>query len=328
MFKISQLISHKFEPINRNPNICKPEPTFDRIPYYYNGRPNNNGTIFQILESFLGGLYIRVEKQEYSIITNTNQGSIVWYIDMEFPFIIKENLPKLSKFAITDSDFKPGDLWISKPSHPHLGSGKWIEIGSKKQLSKRRPFTLNNISGNWVLQPLLSNLILWDNYFKFDIRTYAVVYNIEDNFYGICYRYGVGRKCVNVYNPKKDPNSAITNISVQDKIPGYDPKIHLPLIYDDIGVSAKILKELIETSGLKRDPRKDIQFLILGLDIIFLDDGSPKLIEVNANPYLNTNIDNNEKIAILGFICGAFGHLLPSLIKKTKCKLGEDWIQI
>lgn len=311
--------------------------TKKKIKVYSSGRANNFGKVLEKLDYYLPKIYTIIDgsgpnSEDKAMISNSNRKDIMcWYIDMDHKFTLKENLPLVSKYAITSKDHHGGrnSLWISKPSHPYIGSGKYIIIGSKKKVESRPDVIHDGEPLKWVVQPLLTNVILWFDRFKFDIRTYAIVYNIEDNFYGACYRMGICRRSIKDHNPTKNPTSAITNISIQEKIPGYDAEFHMPMIYDDLKIGCNILEELIKNSGLRRDHRKKLQFYILGMDILFLDDGTPKLIEVNTDPYFEVKDDvkaeNNEKMVSTGFILGAFGHILPNLLEGKNIRELDDW---
>lgn len=300
-------------------------PNYPKVKYFYSGKINNYGNVFKILGEYLSDIYQEVDCEENSVISNSNNTSIGWYIDMDIYFILKENIPLVSSYAITSKDYKRGDLWISKPSHPYVGSGKFIEIGPKYKIEKREAKIYLGKPITWVLQPLLNDVKLFNEKYKFDLRTYAVIYNFKDTFKAASYKIGIARRCVNIYNPRVDPLSAISNISIQEKIHGYDAEFNLPLIYDDVNMTKDILNDVLSNVNLKRDYRKKIQFLILGLDILIMKDGSFKLIEINADPYFETVDENNEKIASMGFIDGAFGKILPSLLNGKNVNKMKDW---
>lgn len=299
----------------------------DKIKVYSSGKVNNYGKVLEKMEFYLPEIYEIVETEDKALISNSNRkDAMSWYIDMDHVFTLKSVLPIVSAYAITDKDLD-SNIWISKPSHPHIGSGQHIEVGTKTKLMKRKPVFFRKEKLQWVLQPLLTNVLLWSGHHKFDIRTYAVIYNVGDIFKAACYKVGICRRCVNVHDPIKDPMSAISNISVQHKIHGYDSEFHMPMIYDDINVGCNMLTDILSKTTLKRDPRKKTQFLIIGMDILFLADGTPKLIEVNTDPYIEIQscVTNNEKMASEGFILGAFGYILPSLLKGTGIRKMKDW---
>lgn len=320
---ISKLITRNFKGNRLKVSKDEDTPDYD-VTVFSSGTKTNYGTLLIALPSLIPSMYTRVDDDVLADITNNNRGELVWYIDGSDEFTIKGNLPKVSKFAITESE-NESSLYISKPSHAHIGSGKFIMIGHKEDLMKRPPQHFRKEKLEWVVQPLLTDILLWKNQFKFDLRLYSVIYNIEDKFYAACYRTGIGRVCVNIHDPVKDPSSAITNISIQEKIPGYDHRVHMPLIYDDIGLNAIMMKDLLEKSTLTRDPEKEIHILILGLDIIFGGDGRPYLIEVNKDPALEWKKDNNEAIASKGFILGVFGYLIPALTRWQNVTELDGW---
>ena len=296
-----------------------------KVKYFFTGKMNNHANIFSILEEYLSEIYEEVDCEDKADISNSNNTSIGWYIDMDIYFILKENIPFVSSYAITAKDYKRRDLWISKPSHLYVGSGKFIEIGPKYKLEKRAAKMYLGKPITWILQPLISDLKLWHNKHKFDLRTYAVIYNVKDIFKAACYKIGIARRCVNEYNPRVDPLSAISNISIQEKIHGFDAEFNVPLIYDDVHMTKDILQDVLRNVTFTRDHRKKVQFLILGLDILIMKDGSFKLIEINSDPYFETVDENNEKIASMGFVMGAFGHILPTLLNGKNIYKLKDW---
>lgn len=298
-----------------------------KIPIYSSNTKTNYGDMLSELPNILPKVYVKTDIESESLVTNSNRGILAWYVDGSELFTLKENLPKVSRYAITDKNSK-SLLWISKPSHPYIGSGKYIIIGTRKEVNYRKDEYFKGEKLKWVVQPLLMDIFLWHEKYKFDLRLYAVVFNIKDKFHVASYNIGIGRRCVDIHDPKKNPMSAITNISVQEKIKGYDPEFHLPLIYDDSCIGISLVKDFVYASNLKRDYRKKNQILILGLDVIFMSDGTPRLIEVNHGPALEhrTMINNNEKIASLGFILGLYGHIIPRLLNDVSIDHLPDWI--
>lgn len=296
---------------------------------------NNYGPLLNMLPSILPDVYIKTDDINKSDVCNKNTGLIGWYIDGMEEFILKENLVRSSRYSIMniDSVKNPGkdprkdQLYISKPSHLYVGSGKYILIGTKKEVLSRRKEEFKGETLKWIVQPLLTNVMLWHDRYKFDLRLFATIFTYDNGFYAACYKIGVGRCCVNPHDPKRDPLSAITNISVQEKISGYDAEFHLPLVYDDKHIGKIIIGDILHNVKLTLDPRKKCQILILGLDVILLDDGSFRLIEVNHNPSLEyrPEINNNEKIASMGFILGLYGHIIPLILRDKPPVDSDDW---
>lgn len=300
----------------------------DKIKVFSNNAPNNYGPLLTILPKLLPNVYESARDISSSDVCNKNTGLIGWYIDGMENFILKENLFKSSKYSISDKDIiKPDQLYISKPSHLYVGSGKYILIGTKEEVIKRPSEEFKGEKLKWIVQPLLTNVMLWHDRYKFDLRLFATIFTYDSGFYAACYKIGIGRCAVNMHNPKEDPLSAITNISIQEKIAGYDAEFHLPLVYDDKHIGKTLIADILHNVKLTLDCRKKSQILILGLDVIFLDDGSFKLIEVNHNPSLEyrPEINNNEKTASLGFILGLYGHIIPSILRNQSPIESEDW---
>lgn len=290
---------------------------------------NNYGTLLTILPKILPDVYESTKNIDSADVCNKNTGLIGWYIDGMENFILKENLHFSSNYSIKSVSERdnPDQLYISKPSHLYVGSGKYIMIGTKEEVTKRPSEEFKGEKLKWIVQPLLTNIMLWHDRYKFDLRLFATVFTYDSHFYAACYKIGIGRCCVNPHNPKKDPLSAITNISVQERIPGYDAEFHLPLIYDDKQIGKTLMTDLLYNVKLIIDSRKKSQILILGLDVIILEDGSFRLIEVNHGPALEyrSEVNNNEKTASLGFILGLYGHIIPSILRNKCPEESEDW---
>lgn len=306
-----------------------------KLKVFSNNAINNYGTLLSILPKIIPSIYVNTDKIEDSDICNKNTGQVGWYIDNMENFILKENLVESSSYSIKSLESKDvrnsedheEPLYISKPSHLYVGSGKYIMIGTYNQVKKRHQEKYKGEILKWIIQPLLTNIVLWHDRYKFDLRLFATIFTYDNSFYAACYKIGIGRVCVNPHDPVNDPLSAITNISVQEKVPGYDPEFHLPLIYDDKEIGKTIIADILEKVELKLDPRKKVQILILGLDIIFTSDGKYKLIEVNHNPSLEyrDEVNNNEKTASLGFIMGLYGKIIPNILNGVEPEEIEDW---
>ncbi len=299
-----------------------------------NNKKNNFGIVVSQLPNIFPKLYTWLESETDKILTNDNrQPLFVWYIDGHECFTNKKLLPNFSSFAISEFEEETSKLWISKPSHPYVGSGKLIKIGTKESLKSRGVEILGkNTIDTWVLQPLRENLLFWDGKKKFDIRFHVLIYSNKGKINCLINKYGYGRKCVNIYDPINDVSSAITNISFQEKIPGYDVKVSAPIIYDDIGMVKEIMEDLFKNikGKLSLDKKKDYQLLPLGLDVMISDKGKPILIEINEDPYLSVDEQNNIGIVMSATILGLFGYLIPSLSHGKDIKITDipDWEQI
>lgn len=297
-----------------------------------NKKKNNFGPVISRLPIIFPHIYHFLDGkiQVKFILTNDNQRDLfAWYFDGAECFTIKKNLPEVSSFSIREEGdtsglqaFGPAEgLWISKPSHPYIGSGLLIKIGSKIDLENRGKETYGfHEVDTWVLQPLRSDLLFWHDQKKFDLRFHVVLYSFDKKIQALIFKFGLGRKCVNLYDPINDPSSAITNVSFQKNVYGYDPEINILLIEDNVGMVRKIMQDLAnKTKGkLILDPRKKHQILLLGLDIMISSNGEPILIEINTDPFLDLEAGSNLEIMTLGTVLGLFGYLIPSLAK------GED----
>ena len=320
-----------------------------KVTVYSDGRMVNYGKLLKDIPDILPDVYEAVEDEKDADVANNNRGDLVWYIDGADDITIKENLPKVSSYTVERaasaapasaapasrasssplaSGASPSGLWISKPSHPHIGSGKYIMIGSKDAVEHRPPVIIAKKPVPWVVQPLITDLILWRSKFKFDLRMYSVIFNLEDKFYAACSKMAIGRVCVRKHDPAKDPLSAITNISVQETIPGYSFKKHMPLIYDDVGVCKTLTQDFLNRTKLRRDPEKEFHVLILGLDVMLGSDGRPILIEVNKDPALEWTLKNSERIVSEEIIVNIFGYLIPALTRFQNIDEIDGWDMI
>lgn len=283
-------------------------------------KKNNFKETLDILPTLLPEIYDKVshkEKEQDEYLMNNNRGSfLVWYIDGSDNFTLKHKLNYNSKYVITEKDYEKEDLFISKPSHEYIGSGKYIKIGKYKDLINREKIKIKNEFLDFIIQPLISkNLRLWEYNRKFDIRLYAAIYTSGNDFEYYSHPYGVARLALHTYDPFRDYSSVITNISIQESLPGYTTDDTLKLIKDDTNIGNKILKDLNKRDLLQHDYTKENQLLILGLDILILNDGSFRLIEINKDPYImgKENPYNMENVACLTFIMKIFGNLIPKM---------------
>lgn len=373
LYRLSMILKRRFTPVpfNENADIGRPVGLLvgerwdgeEPLGYHTNGRVNNYGrSVFPFLERLLPSVW--TPKSDKPVLLNTNQGAVGWYIDGMEGFTVKANLtPAMSKYAIpaadpTVSPFDHEGQWILKPSHPHVGSGELIVISDNlsellDESARPRTAVLSNglrvelnPTTDWIVQPLIANPALWSGGQKFDCRFYAAIFRVprprgKYAFEGAVLRYGVGRVAVNPHDPLRDPLSAITNISVQERVRGYNSYVHLPLIYDDCGAVRDIVRDLIARADLVADTRKSVQIAILGLDVMFsgpLDgDGSgersaardrPRLIEVNHQPHLGVTQTDSEGVCSREYVRGVFGNIIPSLLQGVAMEdtPGWDWV--
>lgn len=327
--------------------------------YYTNRKRNNYGqTVFPHLGEILPSVWKPSLVESGADLTNNNRGRVGWYIDDMENFTVKGNLTlKNSQYAIpfasaqatTGARYK--NAWILKPSHPHVGSGELISISEnldelldtthrpRNVILKNGVRVSLNLERDWIVQPLIITPALWSRGRKFDCRFFAVIYRMatprgKKRFAGAILKLGVARVSVMRHDPLHNPTSAITNISVQAQLPDYDPKVHMPLIYDDISIGRDILSDLVHKSNFEPDQRKSAQIIILGIDVLFVKTGRsaalvPMLIEVNHQPHLDLVATNSEGFCSRAFVRGVFGNIIPNLLceNTTMCDMAEwDWV--
>lgn len=320
-YLLSQIIKSDFRPTQFEPAAFSSADTY-KLSYASNNKPTHYGlTVFKSLNRLLPAIWtpgtVRFADLDNS---NQNQSNIVWYLDGMDQISLKHLLPTVSSYAIHELPLdkaKSHQLYIQKPSHPYIGAGKFISVSDNlAELIASRPVGYE-LAGkiypidHWVVQPLIEPL-LWDGR-KFDSRFYAVVYAHREKIWSKTFPYGIGRICVNVYDPLRDPSSAITNISIQDKLPGFDLMDNVPLIKDDLGLVEKMLTEMLSRVKLTTDGDK-LSVMILGFDIMFSPDGTPKLIEVNHEPYLEVEPKGAEGFCSQEVIEEVFGKTIPNWI--------------
>lgn len=317
-YSISRILKNDFITHRYNPRFIRKE-FIPKIKVYTDHRANNYASVLNRLPTILPNIYIRSYKEVPDGLMNNNRGKfLVWYIDGNESITLKDRLDKNSQYIINNDDDE-GYLYISKPSHPYIGSGKYIEIGTLDKLEKRPKVKFQDEYLNFIIQPLISRkLILWEKMFKFDLRLYAAIYKTKDgkfNYYS--HPYGVARLALYPYDPFNDYSSAITNISIQEKLPGYTTKKTLKLVNDDLKIGKAILDDIKNKNLFTGDGLKDNQLLILGLDVLLLNDASFRVIEINKDAYLTADLDPNnmETVACQSFIMNVFGKIIPEMKK-------------
>lgn len=306
--------THKFILRHSRRNLEK------KIKVKVDGKKNNFQETLDLLDKIFPGIYQKVsskspENKDY--LMNNNRGNfLAWYIDGSKEFTRKGNLQYNSEYVITEKDYEDEELFISKPDHDYIGSGKYIKFGTYKEMMEREKIKFNGEYVNFIIQPLISKkLRFWEEYRKFDVRLYAAIYNIGDSFEYYAHPYGVARVALNKYDPTRDYSSVITNIAVQEVLPEYTKAATLKLVKDDLNIGKKVLSDLKKRDFLRRDKRKKNQLLILGLDVLILNDGDFRLIEINEDPYLvgKEDPDDMEKVACLTFVMKIFGNIIPDM---------------
>jgi|JI10StandDraft_1071094.scaffolds.fasta_scaffold75115_1 hypothetical protein len=329
VYSLSHVLSGRFD-FGYAPLIDAAPAQASKLTYGTTGGQKRYGlTLFKTLDKILPQVwdFSRIPDLDNS---NSNKLRLGWYIDGYENFIQKHLLPIVSSYAITESPLsssvqeKP-QLYIQKPSHPFIGSGKLITVSQDREALIKARVKDYKIGGrnysieHWIIQPLIQPL-LWEGR-KFDCRFFGVVFSIGSKVYATSLDFGVARLCVNKYNPRDDPLTAITNISVQEKIPGYNSKDHLLLIRDDTNIVSKILEELIVNTELF--PTENYHLVVLGFDIMFSWDAKPLLIEVNHEPHLELTVHNAEQYCSMQFVSHVFGELIPSMIRNQSVPPSE-----
>lgn len=338
-YVLSRVLSDNFRGIRVDTLIDDPEPRHKPLIFKSSGKMTHYGqSVFRQLEVMFPRVWRQAKGKQDADLDNTNRNKsqIVWYLDGSDRITLKHLLPEVSTYAIKNSEsLESAQLWIQKPSHAYIGSGRFISISDNyRQLVESRPKEYQISEGlsfpieNWVIQPLVEPK-LWQGDRKFDCRFYGVIFNTGLKVYAMAYKYGIARICVNPYNPLEDYKSAITNISVQETIEGFSEESNVPLILDDLNVTGILLREIVHNSFLNVD-RTKTHILILGFDVMFSPDGTPKLIEVNHEPHIELFRDNPEKFCTTGVVSYVFGQLIPALIDynrnpKVTIPGNEDW---
>lgn len=330
VFSLSKVLKNNFTPEYGLP-FHKVDSLDTKLTYNSSGRQTHYGmSVFRSLNKLLPGVWVYTQNTADLDNTNKNKSHVAWYLDGSKSFTEKHNLPEVSKYAI--GEYTDGEhLLIQKPSHAYIGSGKFITIGRDiESLVKERQkeYKLGKDVypiDHWVVQPLIQPA-LWSGGRKFDCRFFGVIFNIGDRIYATSLNYGVARIAVNVYNPDKDPLSAITNISVQERIKGYDIKSNLLAVNDDLKVVENILSDLVKNT--KFTITDTYHILILGFDIMFTPYGKPVLIEVNHEPHIEIYAQNAESYCSIHFVNRLFGEIIPGLIQDLDIPDNELWSPI
>ena len=333
VYPLSQISRSRFNP-ERTVNVADyrsdiqtVSPLLRKLSYNSNSKSTHYGkSVFSVLDKLLPDIWTYVDRQGLDN-SNRNGSDVVWYLDGSEQFTLKHLLTTVSSYAIKELDANDyyndrneptRAMMIQKPSHPYIGSGQLVTVSDNlEELLGARPLEYR-MSGrllypinHWIVQPLISPL-LWAGK-KFDCRFYAAVYANKARVGYRSFEYGVARTSVNPYNPRGDSASAITNVSVQERLAGFDAVKNVLLVRDDVQLVDKMVDELLTRSTLTTD-RDKLHVIILGLDVLIDEQGRPRLIEVNHEPYLEVFSSGAENFCSLEVVREVFGRAIPSWV--------------
>lgn len=211
----------------------------------------------------------------------------------------------------------PVDIWFVKPSH--LSGGRGIQVIAHQQL---KDFELPKFN---ILQAGIENLGLIDGR-KAVGRVYVLLWN------GGVYLFDEG--FILLHGPKYQKGS--TDYSVQVDHKGYEDT--------NSAVTLTLASEYKETKGLAdkaKTPLRKIlpilqdtlkatsptRYIMLGIDVMPLDNGEVKFIEINAIPNFNHNANVNTHLNTPFFteaIKGMIGLGSDRLTKITGSAFGDS----
>lgn len=297
---------------------------------YTNGRVNNYGVTLRHLTN--RNENIRYSSFDYQLANNNQNYTFGWYLDGLENITIKHNLPIYSRYAISEVNFKdlsPSTLVIVKPSHPYVGSGEEIIIGRFDEVVIPEPVFDRGHLKRYIVQPLLMATRLWNGR-RFDLRLYSAIYATENRFgrriEAFKCSYGLARICVNPVD-YTDPKTLLTNISIQEKIEGYDVNSNLKTVYDDSSIVQNIMKDILDRMKGRLIPDRRHHLVLLGLDVVLLEDGGYRLIEVNQNPYVDYNLINGHSCQVIydRMVRPLFQTILPHIIVYNRLVETDTW---
>lgn len=222
-------------------------------------------------------------------------------------------------------------MWFFKPNDGYIGSGNLITFGSYDTIMdaiKERPltFTVGKADpftiADWVIQPQMIS-IPHRNISRghaWDCRHFAIVVQGPSPCV-FTSELSAARVAVSKYDPNNQ-ETAITNISIQEKLSGYNSSTHL-VSYED-----KRLVDLIKTVFERIPVCGKTSVEILGFDTIITEDG-PKLLEVNRSPFLSSanTVDAEGKLVFQVWNV-LFQHALLRALGSTMVKsLPKGWVE-
>ena len=202
--------------------------------------------------------------------------------------------------------------WFVKPSHPYVGSGRFIMYGTMQSLEAefaKRPYYIeigrkSFPIDTWILQPEIKPML--KNGRKWDARFYAVGIYRNGHLLVVSIDKGFGRMCVEPYKVGV-ATTTISNISVQERHQDYDPSQMQFPIDDQAETIMNIVRDSFShiQNDLKLTGRG---IIILGYDVMYGESGQPYLIEVNHEPTLDPTVQTFE---------GACAKIVWNLISQT-----------
>ncbi|XP_013402524.1 protein polyglycylase TTLL10 isoform X3 [Lingula anatina] len=231
------------------------------------------------------------------------------------------------------NNYKPGEVWICKPTGMNQGKGIYLVRDIEKfkasleerdeRLRRRRvrPTNMGRIIQRYIENPLL----LEDK--KFDVRTYMLIASTTP--YLVLYHKGYVRlSCQKYDHHSNDLTAHLTNQYIQKKDPSYqdvkeDTAWSMDKFNDYINENVAPHKDLEQnwvyttfTKQMQRiithifnavKPKLQTRlgyFDLYGLDFMIDTDMKVYLIEVNVNPALHIN-------------CEALKEVIPSVVEET-----------
>jgi glutathione synthase/RimK-type ligase-like ATP-grasp enzyme len=178
---------------------------------------------------------------------------------------VEQNTAKMQLF--------PAAQWICKPTNQFGGNGIFMVDQA----------TVDTIKPGYIVQHYIAEPLLNDGY-KFDIRAYVLVgsdgslwYDTENIHTRTCnVKYDSKNADLDAHITATHRGATSKNILLTPALQQYLPAIHTFI------ESLAPLFSLLDTRDTRITHVK--HFHLLGLDLMLLGDGTPKLIEVNANP--------------------------------------------
>ncbi|KAL3319460.1 Tubulin tyrosine ligase-like, member 10 [Cichlidogyrus casuarinus] len=227
--------------------------------------------------------------------------------------------------------FKPGTLWINKPTGMNQGKGIFLVRDIQSFLdnitTREKEYTQLTIPRSpmpRIAQRYIENPLLLDGR-KFDIRSFMVVANSYP--YLVLYHPGYVRLSIQKYS-KDDTNLAthLTNQFIQKKEPmyyrvyedtvwsmsqlndyvneHYSDKVNPNWVHSVLELRMQRVMAHVFNSVRNKLASREGLFEIFGFDFMIDEDFKIWLIEVNTNPAMHTN-------------CTVLNKVLPPIIEKS-----------